>query len=218
MITLYEIATRSDIRPSPFCWRIRMALRHQGLPFKTEATTYAGIRTLGHGEFKSVPVIEDDGQWFGGSMNIAKHLEAKHPGAHSLFPNDPKHLFAEFVERWAEHVLHGAIFPMVAWLVWKDLPESEQDYFRRTRELRLKRTLEEAFERSPALVPVLRSNLEPLRHTLAEREYLAGEFPAFADYLVYGALKWHWLMTGTSLLEDGDPVQAWYRRVDAVKA
>ncbi len=169
---------------------------------------------MGRGEFTSVPIIEDGGHWIGGSMNIARYLEVSYSGARSLFPNDPKHLYAEFVERWVEHALHGVIFPMVAWRVWRDLPVSEQDYFRRTREVRLKSTLEAAFERGRALVPVLRDHLEPFRRLLATRDYLSGEFPAFADYLVFGAMKWHQLMSGTSMLDEQDPVLDWYNRLD----
>ena len=32
MITLYDLTFDRDRRPSPFCWRAKLALRHKGLP------------------------------------------------------------------------------------------------------------------------------------------------------------------------------------------
>ena len=31
MITLYDLLFDKDLRPSPFCWRTKLALKHKGL-------------------------------------------------------------------------------------------------------------------------------------------------------------------------------------------
>ena len=213
MVVLFDLATRSDSRPSPFCWRTRLALRHKQLPFEARATLYSEISNLGDGSYKTLPVINDEGAWSGGSFNIAEDLESRYPDRPTLFPNDPRHSFAEFVESWVDSTLHPQIFPVVALKIWEQLPSSEQDYFRRTRELRLSTSLEEAHQRTSGKLPAIRASLEPMRRILAKRPFLSSESPAYADYIVYGALQWYWLSTGSALIEVGDPIGAWFDRI-----
>jgi glutathione S-transferase len=214
MVVLFDLATRSDSRPSPFCWRAKLALRHKQLPFEARATLYSEIPRLGDGSFKTLPVIDDGGVWSGGSFNIAIDLESRYPDRPTLFPNDPRRSFAEFVESWVDLTLHPQIFPVVALKIWEQLPSSEQDYFRRTRERRLSMTLEEAHQLSVAKLPAIRTSLDPIRRILAQRPFLASESPAYADYIVYGALKWYQLSSGSALIDAGDPIAAWFDRID----
>ncbi|HCI47115.1 MAG TPA: glutathione S-transferase, partial [Rhodospirillaceae bacterium] len=42
-IKLYDLAGEdAALRFSPFCWRTKMALKHKGLPFETEAWHITG--------------------------------------------------------------------------------------------------------------------------------------------------------------------------------
>jgi hypothetical protein len=171
MVVLFDLATRSDSRPSPFCWRAKLALAHKHLPFEARATLYSEIPTLGNGSFKTLPVIDDDGVWSGGSFNIAVDLESRYPDRPTLFPNDPRRSFAEFVESWVDLTLHPQIFPLVALKIWEQLPSSEQDYFRRTRELRLSMTLEEAHKLGIVEASGDTSELDPMRRILDAERY-----------------------------------------------
>ena len=217
MVVLFDLATQSDSRPSPFCWRAKLALGHKHLPFESRAILYSEIPTLGNGSFKTLPVIDDDGVWSGGSFNIAVDLESRYPARPTLFPNDPRRSFAEFVESWVDLTLHPQIFPVVALKIWEQLPSSEQDYFRRTRELRLGTSLEEAHKLGASKLPAIRVSLDPMRRILTQRLFLAGESPAYADYIVYGALQWYWLSMGSALVEAGDPIAAWLDRIDGAR-
>jgi glutathione S-transferase len=217
MVILFDLATRSDSRPSPFCWRAKLALAHKRLTFESRATLYSEIPTLGDGSFKTLPVIDDGGVCTGGSSNIAVDLESRYPQGPTLFPHDPRHWFAEFVEFWVDSTLHPQIFPVVALRIWEQLPSSEQDYFRRTREKRLGTSLEDAHLLSVEKLPAIRSSLDPMRRILARRPFLAGESPAYADYIVYGALKWYWLSMGSGLVEAGDPITPWFDLIDGAR-
>jgi glutathione S-transferase len=217
MIVLFDLATRSDSRPSPFCWRAKLALAHKQLPFEARATLYSEIPTLGDGSFRTLPVIDDDGVWSGGSFKIAIELESCYPDKPTLFPNDPRRSFAEFVESWVDLTLHPQIFPLVALKIWEQLPSSEQDYFRRTRERRLTMTLEEARRLNVAKLPSIRASLDPMRRILAQRPFLAAERPAYADYIVYGALKWYWVSLGSALIDVGDPIAPWFDRIESTE-
>ena len=214
MVILFDLATRVDARPSPFCWRAKLALAHKRVPFVARATLYSEIATLGDGSFKTLPVVVDGDHWCGGSFNIASDLESRYPTRPALFPDDPLRLFAGFFEAWVDLTLHPQIFPIVALKIWEQLATAEQGYFRRTRELRLNATLEEAHQLGSSRIPALRENLEPMRRILGQRSFLAGQSPAYVDYIVYGALKWYRLSMGTSLVAAGDPIALWFSRID----
>jgi glutathione S-transferase len=171
---------------------------------------------LGDGSFKTLPVLQHDRKWIGGSMNIANYLESQYADRDSLFPNDPERLYAGFIESWVDSVVQPQIFPMVAYDIWTGLFKVDQQYFRDTRELRLGTTLEDARQSHATQIPMLRKSLEPVRRILKQRPYLCGQAPAFADYIVFGALKWPRLTSSAVLIEPGDPIEDWYLRLDAI--
>ena len=82
---MYDLAGREDDRRiSPFCWRIRLALAHKGLPVRTipwRLTEKDVIRGYGA---TSVPVIVDDGHAVSDSWDVALYLDATYP-ANPLF-------------------------------------------------------------------------------------------------------------------------------------
>lgn len=217
MITLFDLATRSDSRPSPFCWRAKLALGHKQLAFEARGIRYSEIPALGDGTFRTLPVIDDGGSWCGGSFNIAVDLETRYPDRPTLFPEDPRRSFVEFVESWVDLTLHPQIFPVVALKIWEQLPASDQDYFRRTRERRLGTSLEEAYRLNAGKLPSIRKSLDPIRRILTQRPFLAGERPAYADYIVYGALEWYRLSAGSALVDADDSVAAWFDRIDGAR-
>jgi glutathione S-transferase len=213
---LFDLATQQDLRPSPFCWRAKLALTHKGIRFEARATRYLDIRSLGDGSFKTLPVMQHDEKWIGGSMNIADYLESQYADRDSLFPKDPARLYAGFIETWVDSVVQPQIFPMVAYDIWTGLFKVDQQYFRETRELRLGTTLEDARQSHVTQIPVLRKSLEPVRRILKQRPFLCGKAPAFADYIVFGALKWPRLVSSAVLIEAGDPIEDWYLRLDGM--
>lgn len=217
VIVLFDIATQSDSRPSPFCWRTKLALRHKGLAFECRGTVYSQIRSLGDGSFKTLPVIEDDGNWLGGSTKIAGYLESK-VTSDTLFPDDPHRLFVRFIEAWVDTTLQAQIFPLIALRAWQCFPASQQEYFRKTRERRLGMTLEAARDLSLPKIPAIRASFEPARRILETRQFLAGLKPGYADYILFGALKWQRLVSEDRLLDDNDVIEDWYKRIDAIAA
>jgi glutathione S-transferase len=216
MVVLFDLATRDDGRPSPFCWRAKLALKHKRVPFEARATLYSEIPKLGDGSFKTLPVIEDGGLWSGGSLNIATDLEARYPVAPTLFPDDPQRRFAEFVESYVDTCVHPQIFPQVALSIWKQLPNSQQAYFRSTREGRLGMTLEEAQCHAGSRLAAICASFDPVRRILEQRPFLSGSSPAYADYLVFSALKWQRLASEAVLMKTGDPLLVWFERIDAI--
>jgi len=216
MIVLFDLVTQDDLRPSPFCWRAKLALMHKGVPFEARATLYSEISKLGDGSFRTLPVMNDGGFWTGGSFQIATELETRYADAPTLFPDDPQRRFVEFIEAYADRVLHPLIFPQVALNIWKQLPSSQKEYFRSTRELRLGTTLEEAHRQADSKQAATRASLDPLRGVLKRRHYLSGDSPAYADYIVFGALKWHSLASEITLVETGDSLSPWFESISRI--
>ncbi len=92
---------------SPFCNKIRRALRHKGLAF--EMVNYNGLRARDAAKLSPVgtlPVLEWDGERTVDSSAIALLLDRKRPDA-PLYPTDPEALaMARFWEDWAGQSLY----------------------------------------------------------------------------------------------------------------
>lgn len=92
---------------SPFCTKVRLLLKHKGLPF--EIVEYNGFKAMGVGKLSpagKLPVLEYDGEMIQDSSAIARFLEARHPEP-ALFPGDSREAHqAHFLEDWADESLY----------------------------------------------------------------------------------------------------------------
>ena len=70
----------------------------------------------------------------------------------------------------------------------------------------LGRTLEECSSDYTRLASDLDRALLPLRKTLQTQAYLAGDSPAYADYIVFGAFQWARLGCPRSIVRRGDEI------------
>lgn len=52
---------------SPFVWRVKFALRFKGLGYTREKVSFFDISHIGPGALKTVPGVEHDGEFRGGS-------------------------------------------------------------------------------------------------------------------------------------------------------
>ena len=64
-----------------------------------------------------------------------------------------------------------------------------------------------------ARLPAFRSSLDPLRRTVERQNFLSGEAPAYADYIVFGAFQWARTISDFELLAKEDPVREWRGRM-----
>lgn len=211
---LYDLAGADPaLRFSPYCWRIRMALAHKGLEVETVPWRFMdkpAIRPFGH---ERVPVLVDGDRAVGDSWAIAVYLEAAYPDRPSLFGGPHGLAVTRFVNNWADLVLNPGIATLVVGDIHPILHDGDKDYFRRTREERFGRRLEEMSIGREEGLAAFRQSLRPLRATLESQPCLAGESPAYADYIVFGSLQWPRVATPFELLEAGDPVARWRERM-----
>jgi glutathione S-transferase len=214
MITLYELAgADSDRRFSPYCWRIRLALRHKDLPFDGVAWRLTEKDKISFAGSEKVPVLIDGAKTVHDSPAIAAYLEETYPERPSLFGGKTAQAVARFVMDWNELVMNPALFRLIAVDIGAHIAPKDKDYFTRTREARVGMTLEEfCADRENRLVS-FRALLAPLRRTLSMQPFISGDDPAWADYVAFGSFQWARCVSPLKLLEGDDPVHRWRERM-----
>ena len=167
-IVLYDLVGRDDRRFSPHCWRTRMALAHKGLEHEARPTRFTEIATIEGGEVRTVPALRDGARLVADSWQIARYLEEAYPERPSLFGGPGGEAVTRFVQSWSGAVLHSGLITLIVADIWQRLLPEDQEYFRRTREQRFGRTLEEVQAGREGCVEAFRRSLQPLRMTLRD--------------------------------------------------
>ena len=90
---------RDDRRPSPFCWRIRMALAHKVLAYSTVPVKFTDKDKIAFANTKQVPVLVDFGEVVTDSWAIAKYRDDNDYQGRLLLGGDTK-----FVNQWVDRV------------------------------------------------------------------------------------------------------------------
>jgi len=213
-ITLYDLAgAEPNRRFSPFCWRARMALAHKGLAVETVPWGFIEKDRLPQPNAGRVPVIVDGGTVIHDSTAIADYLEEHYADRASLFGGETGRALARFVQNWTETVLQPGIIPFVVLDIHRHSRPQDQDYFRRSREERFGKTLEEVVRDREARLPAFRTSLDPLRRTVKHQDFISGKAPAYPDYIAFGAFQWARAISDFELLAADDPVRAWRGRM-----
>ena len=178
-------------RISPFSWRIRYALAHKGVDPDVVPTRFVDvdrIRRLSGQDL--VPVIQDDGQVVHDSWAIACHLEDRYPDRPSLFGGAAGRGATRLVNNWSDLALGRAMRRQIyADFIWCIDPD-DRAYFRRSREAALGVTLEAYSADREQYLPAVIEMCAPLERTLITQPFLAGEAPAYADYVVFSVFQW----------------------------
>lgn len=212
-IQFFDLAGSDDnLRFSPFCWRVRMALLHKGLPFETILWRFADKAKIAASGQGAVPVIVDDGKMIHDSWTIANYLENTYP-ERPMFGSAAARGSALLLKFWAERTLHPLLVRILILDIFAAIRESDRPYFRETREKRFGMTLETLASEPEKNIELVRAAFEPVRLTLAEQPYICGQTPAFADYIVFGASQWARCVSPKRILANDDPVYAWRERL-----
>jgi glutathione S-transferase len=211
---LYDLAgAEPERRFSPYCWRTRMALAHKGLSVRTVPWRFTDKDVIAFSGQGRVPVLVDGETTVHDSWTIAVYLEEHYPDRPSLFHGPAATAVTRFVNSWGDRVL----LPMVATLVVRDildhLHEKDREYFRTSREKAFGKPLEAVVADRDTRVAAFRQALEPLRTMLRSQPFIAGDAPAYADYIPFGVLQWARAISSFPLLEASDPVFAWRERL-----
>jgi glutathione S-transferase len=212
-ITLYDLAAaEEDRRFSPYCWRVKMALKHKGLEFDTVPWRFTDKEAIAFSGQALVPVLVDGGQAVSDSWRIAMYLDEAYPQRPGLFDGAEARALCEFFNTWFGTV-QAALFKVVILDIFARIHEKDRAYFRESREKRFGMTLE-AFAGDPkASLAAFRGALAPLRPGLVQNKFISGHGPGYADYIAFGGFQWARVMSPVRLLEPDDPLYAWRERL-----
>jgi hypothetical protein len=133
MITLYDLLFDKDLRPSLFCWRTKLALKHKGLTWRDEPCGFTDKQKIAFAGSQTYPVIHDGTNVVKDSWAIAEHLDAAYPDK-PLMPNKP---YARFVNGWADTAVNVTIFPIIVGDLGDRVRPQDKDYFVDSRGKRL---------------------------------------------------------------------------------
>ncbi|MGJ5081542.1 glutathione S-transferase family protein [Bradyrhizobium sp. HKCCYLS3013] len=213
-VKLYELVGTDAGRPfSPYCWRTRMALAHKGLSTDTIPWRFTEKGAIAPHGSEKVPVMLDGDRAVADSWAIANYLEDTYPDRPSLFGGAGGRAMARFMNAWGDIAIVGGIFPLIIADIPKNLAAADADYFRKSREARFGKSLEEVMAARDQAVIGFRRSLEPLRQTLKTQAFIGGDAPDYADYIVFGGFQWARVVSPFRLLEESDSVHAWRERL-----
>ncbi|MEP3279893.1 MAG: glutathione S-transferase N-terminal domain-containing protein [Stappiaceae bacterium] len=211
---LFEVAGEDvEFRPSPYCWRTRMALKHKGLDFEPmpwRAVEKDRIAGSGGG---TVPVLVDGTHWVRESFDIADYLDKTYPDRPLLFPTDGDRAKAIFVDAWVT----GTVHPLMAQAVLMDqfvlLAARDQDYYKERTVRKFGVEIEEMCADPDGAIEKLKPVLAPLQKTLGSTDYLGGSTPDYADYIVFGAFQWARVVSTRQMIETDCQIDRWFHRL-----
>ena len=213
-LKLYELVGTDAARPfSPFCWRTRMALAHKGLSAETLPWRFTEKTAIAPHGSEKVPVLLHGDKPVVDSWVIANYLEDHFPERPSLFGGEGGRAMARMLNWWGDIAIVGGIFPLIIADIPKNLAEVDAAYFRKSREARFGKPLEEIMANRDSAVSAFRKSLDIMRLTLKSQAFLGGEAPNYADYIVFGGFQWARVVSPFKLLEADDPVYAWREKL-----
>lgn len=213
-LKMYDLAGADPLlRFSPYCWRTRMALAHKGLAVETVPWRFTDKEAIAFSGQGRVPVLVDGDTVVSDSWEIACYLDAAYTDRPPLFGSDDARGAALFIRRWCEGQLHPALVRLIVADIVKVIHPKDVDYFRTSREKALGARLEDYCAAQEEHLKQLHAVLAPLRFTVKDQAFIGGDTPAYADYIVFGALQWARCASPKDLLAADDPVAAWFDRL-----
>jgi glutathione S-transferase len=190
-----------------------MALAHKGLSAESIPWCFTEKQAIAPHKSEKVPVLLDGETAVADSWAIANYLEDTYPDRPSLFGGDGGRAVGRMLNWWGDVVVIGGMFPLIVADIPKNLAPVDAAYFRKTREARFGKPLEEVVAGRDKAVEGFRKSLDPMRLTLNTQKYLGGAAPHYADYIVFGAFQWARVVSPFKLLAEDDPVYAWRERL-----
>src|SRR5277367_1199254 len=202
-LIFHERVGLDERRISPFSWRIRYALAHKGIDPEVIPTRFADVaRIRALSGQHMVPIIEHDGHVVHDSWAIACHLEDRFPDRPSLFGGPAGRGATRLVNIWSDTVLAPSMRQQIyADFIWCIDP-GDRAYFRTSRETQLGMTLEAFSADRDRTLPAFLEACAMLERTLSGQRFLAGDAPAYVDYVVFSVFQWARIGSPRDVLAD----------------
>ncbi|HVB89219.1 MAG TPA: glutathione S-transferase family protein [Beijerinckiaceae bacterium] len=213
-IEMYDLAAADErVRFSPYCWRIRMALAHKGLETATIPWRFVEKEKIAFSSQGFVPVLVDGDRVVHDSWDIALYLDEAYADRPALMEGAQARALTGFVRDWTQGAVHPVILAAIMPDLFAALDERDKDYFRRTREQRFGKPLEQVGLPPERARAELARSLAPARACLRDQAFLCGRSPGFADYVLFGPFQWARAVSRLALLDENDALAAWLERM-----
>lgn len=214
MLKLYEVRGEDvEFRPSPYCWRIRMALAHKALAFEPIPWCAVEKERIARSGGGTVPVLVDGDKWIRESWDIALYLETAYPELPALFEGDGDRTKSVFIDAWTTNVVHPVMAQAVLLDQFPLLAAKDQAYYQERTKRKFGTTLEDMCRDPDGAVDRLRNLLAPLQLALDRSDFLGGDRPGYGDYIVFGAFQWARVVSTRRLVDDDSPLGRWFARL-----
>lgn len=218
---------------SPFCDKIRRALRWKGLAFEVvevplaQATSIRRINPAG-----KLPTLEHEGRFVADSTDIALYLDERFPEP-PLYPRDPRQrALCHVIEDWADESLYfyemrlRFTFPHNAERFVPQLTAHDGAVVQRLaphvvpRMMRAVTRRQGVGRKSEAqVVADVQRHLDAVDALVADSDWLVGDALTIADLSVFAELFCiRATDEGAKLVEGRPAAAAWMQRVDAATA
>jgi len=213
MLELWELGGRDGVRFSTFSWRSRMALHHKGLDFVSRAVAVSDKDAIAFSGQDKVPILKSGDQVVCDSWNIAQYLEREFPNRPSLFGGPAGDQLTYFFNLWVDREIVPGLVPFLMRDVLDCVEEQDQSHLRTQIERIFKRSLEELYAEREKALSQLGKKLSPVRKLLSRAPFIAGNEPAYADYILFGTLQWARVVSEVEVLSPDDLVAQWFVRL-----
>jgi glutathione S-transferase len=214
-IKLYDLAgSDPEILFSPYCWRVRMSLLHKGLEFASIPWRFLEKETIAESGHKAVPVINDGGTWVGDSWGIVKYLDEKYPNQPTLLNGAEGEAHASLVQELCASLVFPAVIPVAIYPISQLLDEEDRAYFLKTREAALGNKLSDINADPDTGKANLEKALIPFNNMLKNTQFIGGNTPTYADYCLFGVLKWADVVSPYRPINDSSALGEWFVRLE----
>lgn len=213
-IKLYDLLGDEDRRYSQYCWRAKLALKHKGLDFELIPLILTDKDPIAFAGATSVPVMVDGDVVKTDSWDIVTYLDEAYADAPSLLGGDVGAGVTRVINSWSDRAVNVALGPLIARDILDATHPDDRTYLRGNLEKLYKKTLEEVQEGREDRVKGLYRTLDPIRTTFRKgQDFISGDTPAYADYVVFSQFQWARVVSPFKLLDADDPVFAWRERM-----
>jgi len=213
-IALYDLAGDDPaIMFSPFAWRVRMALLHKGLDFEVIPWRFSAREATAPSGHTAIPVIRDGDTWVGDSWRIVRYLDDRYPERPPLMDGAAGEAHARLSLAICGSNVFPCVIPVAIFQAYRILDDASKPYFRETREAMFGKTLEALHADEASGKAGLAAGLKPFEEVLTECDYVGGDTPSYADYALFGILKWADIVSAYAPLDPDSAVGAWFARV-----
>ena len=196
-IKLYDLAGAEDDRLfSPYCWRVKMALKHKGLAFEIIPWRFTEKDKIAFTGSTTVPVIVDGNRAVYDSWEIALYLDEAYPQRPGLFEGSESRSLCHFFHLWTVRAVHAPLLRVVLLDLYSQVAAKDRAYFRESREKRLGAPLEQAGGDPKKWLVDFHAALEPVRPVLVQNQFI-----------------WARSVSPQRLIEPGDPGYEWRERM-----